>query len=190
MAEKKKTAPKAPQAPKKAASSKAAAKKASARKLAMKAQNRFSKARPAATFMAGKHEVERRWWIVDADGLVLGRAASQIAHILRGKHKPQFTPHSDTGDFVVVVNAEKVKLTGTKESEKPYYDHSMYPGGLKTRMAHEVREKKPEDLIRRAVQRMIPRSPLGRQMFEKLKVYAGPTHPHQAQRPQALTLPY
>jgi large subunit ribosomal protein L13 len=154
-----------------------------------KALNPFSKARPFATYMAPKGEIQRQWFVVDADGLVLGRAASRIAFILRGKHKPVFTPHTDTGDFVVVINAEKIVLTGKKELEKPYRNHSMHPGGLKTAYARDVRSKTPEELLIRAVQRMIPRSPLGREMFLKLKVYAGPTHPHQAQRPQPLTLP-
>ncbi|MHB1847275.1 MAG: 50S ribosomal protein L13 [Deltaproteobacteria bacterium] len=139
--------------------------------------------------MPGDHEVERRWFLVDLDGLVLGRAASRIAHILRGKHKPQYTPHCDTGDFIVAINAEKIRLTGSKEDVKPYYRHTMHPGGLRTTLASELRAKKPEELIRRAVQRMLPRSPLGRDQFDKLKVYAGPAHPHQAQRPEALTLP-
>ncbi len=156
---------------------------------APKAQNPFSKARPFTSYMAPKGRIERRWFVVDADGLVLGRAASRIAHILRGKHKPVFTPHTDTGDFVVVINAEKVKLTGNKEEEKPYRHHSLFPGGLKTAYARDVRARQPEELIREAVRRMIPRTPLGRAQFMKLKVYAGPTHPHQAQRPEALALP-
>jgi large subunit ribosomal protein L13 len=154
-----------------------------------KALNPFSKARPFASYMAPKGETPRQWFLVDATGLVLGRAASRIAFILRGKHKPIFTPHIDTGDFVVVINAEKIVLTGQKEETKPYYNHSMHPGGLKTTFARQVRAKQPEELLLRAVQRMIPRSPLGREMFLKLKVYAGPTHPQEAQRPQALTLP-
>jgi large subunit ribosomal protein L13 len=154
-----------------------------------KADNPFSKARPFTSYMAPKNKIERKWFVVDADGLVLGRAASRIAHILRGKHKPQYTPHTDTGDFIVVINAEKVRLTGNKEEEKPYRHHSLFPGGLKTAFARDVRARQPEELIREAVRRMIPRSPLGRAQFLKLKVYAGPTHPHQAQRPEALTLP-
>jgi large subunit ribosomal protein L13 len=151
--------------------------------------NPYSKARSFTSFMPTEGATPRQWFLVDADGLVLGRAASRIAFILRGKHKPVYTPHTDTGDFVVVINAEKIKLTGTKEEDKPYRNHSMHPGGLKTTYARDVRVKQPEELLLQAVQRMIPRSPLGREMFLKLKVYKGPTHPHQAQRPQALTLP-
>jgi large subunit ribosomal protein L13 len=154
-----------------------------------KALNPYSKARPFKSYMAPQGTTNRQWYLVDATGLVLGRAASRIAFILRGKHKPVFTPHTDTGDFVVVINAEKIALTGKKEEDKPYHHHSMHPGGLKTKYAREVRASQPEELLLRAVQRMIPRSPLGREMFLKLKVYAGPTHPHEAQRPQALTLP-
>ncbi len=155
---------------------------------AAKADNPFTKARPYASYMAPNNRVERHWYLVDADGLVLGRAASRIAHILRGKHKPAFTPHTDVGDFVVVINAEKVRLTGNKEADKPYYRHSLFPGGLKTTQARDVRARQPEELILQAVRRMIPRSPLGRQQFTKLKVYAGPPHPHQAPRPEAHTL--
>jgi large subunit ribosomal protein L13 len=154
-----------------------------------KALNPFSSARAFTSYMPTEGQTPHQWFLVDADGLVLGRAASRIAHILRGKHKPVFTPHTDTGDFVVVINAEKIKLTGTKEEDKPYRNHSMHPGGLKTRYARDVRVRQPEELLLRAVQRMIPRSPLGRAMFLKLKVYKGPTHPHEAQRPQPLTLP-
>jgi large subunit ribosomal protein L13 len=154
-----------------------------------KAENRFSQARPPATYMASKNKVDRRWFLVDAEGLVLGRAASRIATILRGKHKVIYTPHVDTGDFVVVINAEKIQLTGGKELKKLYYRHSGHPGGLKTTTAEVVRGRKPEMLMREAVRRMIPRNPLGRQVMSKLKIYAGPIHPHQAQRPEALTLP-
>jgi len=153
-----------------------------------KSQNRFSAAKPPATYMAPKNKIERRWFLVDAEGLVLGRAASRIATILRGKHKVIYTPHIDTGDFVVVINAEKIQLTGGKELKKLYYTHSGHPGGLKTRTAETVRAKKPELLMWEAVRRMIPRNPLGRQCMSKLKVYAGPIHPHQAQRPEALAL--
>jgi large subunit ribosomal protein L13 len=154
-----------------------------------KAQNRFSAARPPATYMAPKNKIDRRWYLVDAEGLVLGRAASRIATILRGKHKVIYTPHIDTGDFVVVINAEKIQLTGGKELKKLYYSHSGHPGGLKTRTAETVRAKKPEMLMYEAVRKMIPRNPLGRQCMSKLKIYAGPIHPHQAQQPEALALP-
>jgi large subunit ribosomal protein L13 len=157
--------------------------------LGPKAQNRFSAARPPATYMAPKNKIDRRWFLVNAEGLVLGRAASRIATILRGKHKVIYTPHIDTGDFVVVINAEKIQLTGGKELKKLYYRHSGHPGGLKTTTAETVRAKKPEKLMWEAVRRMLPRNPLGRQVMSKLKVYAGPIHPHQAQRPEALTLP-
>ncbi len=154
-----------------------------------KAENPFSQARPYRTYSAPKNGVARDWYVVDADGLSLGRAASRIAFILRGKHKPVFTPHTDTGDFIVVVNAEKIRLTGKKEEQKKYYNHSLFPGGLRTRSAKELRAKKPEEILRRAVQRMLPRGPLGRRQFGKLKVYVGPSHPHAAQQPKRLTLP-
>ena len=189
MAEKK-SSPKtaAPAAKSPAANSKKLA-RAAAKATPKKVQNWSSKAKVPATYMAPKNGIERRWYVVDADGLVLGRAASRIAFILRGKHKPVYTPHTDTGDFVVVINAEKIRLTGTKEDVKPYYRHTMHPGGLRTRVAKEVRARTPERLLEQAVKRMISRSPLGRKMCEKLKVYAGPVHPHQAQNPEALILP-
>ena len=140
------------------------------------------------TFVAKEHEVPKKWYLVDPENKVLGRLASQIASRLRGKHKPIFTPHADTGDFIVVVNAEKVALTGSKWDSKMYYRHSGYVGGLKEISARKLREKKPEDIIRFAVKRMLPKNSLGRRQLRKLKVYAGPEHPHQAQRPEKLEI--
>ncbi len=134
--------------------------------------------------------VKRNWLLVDLRDQVLGRAASQIAAILRGKHKVEFTPHMDAGDFVVVINAEKVKLTGNKLADKLYYHHSNYPGGLKATPAGKQLAKHPERLLEDAVKRMLPHTPLGRQLCRKLKVYAGPTHPHTAQNPAAYKLAY
>jgi len=156
--------------------------------IAPKAQNRFSAARKPKTYVAKPHEIVRAWHLVDVDGLVLGRAASRIAHILRGKHKPIYTPHVDAGDYVVVINAEKVKLTGTKEEKKTYYRHSLHPGGLKTTLARDLRARTPDRLIERAVARMIPRNPLGRECMSKLKIYIGAAHPHAAQQPKPLKL--
>ncbi len=136
------------------------------------------------TFMAKKGEVERKWYIVDATNKVLGRLASEIAKKLRGKDKPIFTPHVDTGDFVIVVNAEKVRLTGKKWDRKIYYHHTGYMGGLKGVIAKELLRKKPEELIRHAVKGMLPKNRLGRKLLKKLKVYAGPNHPHEAQKPE------
>lgn len=133
-------------------------------------------------------EVERDWHVVDASGLVVGRLASRIAQILRGKHKPTYTPHVDTGDFVVVVNAEKARFTGRKDTDKEYYRYSGYPGGGRTRSPEEMREKRPTFLIEHAVEGMLPNGPLGREMFKKLKIYEGPDHPHQAQQPQTLEI--
>ena len=140
------------------------------------------------TFVAKEQEVPKKWYLVDAENKVLGRLASQIASRLRGKHKPIFTPHADTGDFIVVVNAEKVALTGSKWDSKMYYRHSGYVGGLKEISARKLREKKPQDIIRFAVKRMLPKNSLGRRQLRKLKVYAGPEHPHQAQRPEKLEI--
>ena len=140
------------------------------------------------TTSAKHHEVERTWFVFDADGQVLGRAASRIAGILRGKHKPIYTPHVDTGDFVVVINADKVKLTGRKTQQKMYYHHSGYFGGIKEISAEKLLDKRPEDLIRIAVKGMLPKNTLGKNMFRKLKVYAGDAHPHAAQRPVPLDL--
>ena len=138
------------------------------------------------TPMAKKGAIEQKWLLVDAKGKTLGRLASRIAILLRGKHKPIFTPHVDTGDFVVVVNAEKVNLTGKKWEEKLYIYHTGYPGGLKSTSAEKVRNKKPERLITMAVQGMLPKNKLGKKMIKKLKVYAGEAHPHQAQQPAVL----
>ena len=131
-------------------------------------------------------EIDRSWYVVDADGQTLGRLAAQIAHRLRGKHKPTFAPHLDTGDFVIVVNAEKVVLTGRKEDQKVYHRHSGRPGSLKSETARRLRARRPEMLIEAAVRGMLPHNRLGRQLFRKLKVYAGPDHPHQAQQPETL----
>jgi large subunit ribosomal protein L13 len=136
------------------------------------------------TVMAKKGEVARKWLLVDANGKTLGRLASRIAILLRGKHKPIFTPHVDTGDYVIVVNAGKVSLTGKKWKEKLYIHHSGYPGGLKTTNAEKVRERFPRRLIMMAVQGMLPKTKLGRSMLKKLKVYPGEAHPHQAQQPE------
>jgi len=139
------------------------------------------------TYSAKPAEVEKKWVLIDADGLVLGRLASQVAKILRGKHKPIFTPHIDCGDNVVIVNAEKVRLTGNKASAKTYYWHTGYPGGIKNRRADQILEgAHPERVILKAVERMIPRGPLGRQQMKNLRVYAGAEHPHEAQQPEAL----
>ena len=138
------------------------------------------------TFSAKKEAVERAWYLVDAEDKVLGRLASQLARILRGKTKAIYTPHVDTGDFVVVINAEKIRLTGKKMESKVYYRHSGYPGGLKSTTARSLLAKKPEWVLRNAVKGMLPKNPLGRKMFKKLKVYAGPEHPHQAQQCQPL----
>ncbi|MBW1645270.1 MAG: 50S ribosomal protein L13 [Deltaproteobacteria bacterium] len=138
------------------------------------------------TFMAKSNEIERGWYLIDARGKVLGRLAAEIANILRGKNKPTFTPHVDTGDFVIVVNAGEVKLTGNKWAAKMYYHHTGYPGGIKSISAEKLRDKKPEELIRHAVKGMLPKNRLGRKMFKKLKVYAGAEHPHAAQQPQAM----
>jgi large subunit ribosomal protein L13 len=135
-----------------------------------------------------KKDVEKTWYLIDANGKVLGRLASEIAKILRGKNKAIFSPHVDTGDFVIVVNAEKVRLTGDKLQGKVYYHHSGYPGGLKAIPAEKLLAKKPEELLRRAVKGMLPKNKLGSKVFKKLKVYAGPKHPHEAQQPEQLQL--
>jgi large subunit ribosomal protein L13 len=136
------------------------------------------------TYSAKKGEIEREWYVVDAEGQVLGRLATQIADRLRGKGKPQYTPHVDTGDFVVVVNAEKIAVTGTKLDSKLYYRHSGYPGGLKQRPLREQLERQPTEVLRKAVKGMLPRNKLARQQITKLKIYAGPDHPHDAQAPK------
>jgi len=140
------------------------------------------------TFVAKEQDVVKKWYLVDAEDKILGRLASQIAFRLRGKHKPIFTPHADTGDFIVVVNAEKVSMTGRKWEQKAYYRHSGYQGGLKTTTAREMLQKKPEDILRLAVRRMLPKNSLGRRQFKKLKVYVGPEHPHEAQQPEKLEI--
>lgn len=138
------------------------------------------------TYMAKPDEVDKKWYVVDAEGKTLGRLASRIATVLRGKHKPEYTPHVDTGDFVIVVNSEKVTLTGNKWDQKIHYKHSQYPGGLKTKTYGELREKNPQEIIRHAVDGMVPNNKLGKKMMKKLKIYAGPDHPHQAQQPEEL----
>jgi large subunit ribosomal protein L13 len=141
-----------------------------------------------ATISAKKNEIERTWYLVDADNKVLGRLATKVATILRGKHKPLFTPHVDTGDFVVVVNAEKIHLTGSKLDNKMYYRHSGYPGGIKATSAGELMEKSPETIIKHAVRGMLPKNKLGREQFKKLKVYSGKEHPHTSQMPHELKI--
>jgi large subunit ribosomal protein L13 len=152
-------------------------------------------ARPSArlyhavkTFVANSATRERNWYVVDATGLTLGRLATQIADALRGKRKPEYTPHVDTGDFVIVVNAEKISVTGNKLAEKRYYRHSGYPGGIKSRSLEEMLERRPEEVIRLAVKGMLPRNRLARKQITKLKVYAGPEHPHAAQKPETLEI--
>ena len=139
------------------------------------------------TYVATPATRQRDWLLFDADGAVLGRLATEVADALRGKRKPEYTPHCDTGDFVVVVNAEKISVTGNKRVAKRYYRHSGYPGGLRSRTLGEMLERRPEEVVRRAVKGMLPRNRLGRQQLGKLKVYAGPEHPHQAQRPKSTT---
>ena len=138
------------------------------------------------TYRIKPQEVERKWWVVDAKGKTLGRLASEIAKIIRGKHKVYYQPDVDCGDFVIVVNAEKVRVTGKKLIQKVYYRHSGYPGGLKERTLKWMLENKPEEVIRLAVKRMLPKNRLGHRMVKRLKVYAGPDHPHQAQKPEVL----
>ena len=139
------------------------------------------------SYIAKPAEVERKWYVIDAEDKTLGKIASEVASILRGKKKPIYTPHVDTGDYVIVINAEKVRVTGKKEEQKIYKSHSGYPGGLKETTLRELRAKKPEEIIRHAVNGMMPKGKLGRQMFKKLKVYAGPEHPHTAQNPEEWT---
>jgi large subunit ribosomal protein L13 len=140
------------------------------------------------TYSAKNADNLDKWWVVDADGAVLGRLASRIAATLRGKHNPLYTPHADLGDSVVVINAEKIVLTGRKMDQKSYYRHSGYIGGLKTITAKKLIEKRPEDVIRFAVKGMLPKNSLGRKLFKKLKVYAGAQHPHEAQRPETMSI--
>lgn len=140
------------------------------------------------TFVAKPNETSREWFVVDATDMVLGRLATQVAMRLRGKHKPTFTPHVDTGDFIVIVNADKIKLTGRKWEQKKYYRHSGYPGGITETPVEVMQEKYPERMIFAAVRGMLPKNRLGRKMIKKLKVYAGPDHPHTAQAPESLSL--
>ena len=141
------------------------------------------------TFSIKKSEINKDWWIADADGQVLGRFASKIAQILRGKHKVNFTPHMDMGDFVVVINAEKIQVTGNKERDKKYFSHTGYPGGIKSETYGQILEsKKPQKAIELAVKRMIPKGPLGREQLKKLYIYTGENHPHEAQKPQLVDI--
>ena len=140
------------------------------------------------TFQAKKEEVEHKWYLVNAEGKVLGRLSTELVKILKGKNKPTYTPHMDTGDFVVVVNAGKVTLTGKKMKDKIYYHHTGYPGGIKEMNAEKLLAKKPTEMIRMAVKGMLPKNSLGRQMLRKLKIYAGPNHPHDAQKPVPLEI--
>ena len=138
------------------------------------------------SYMQKKETVERKWYVIDAENVPLGRLASRAAHILRGKHKVTYTPHIDCGDNVIIINAEKVKLTGNKEEKKMYYNHSMYPGGLRERTAKVMRERYPEEMVERAVKGMLPHNRLGRQMYKKLFVYKGSEHLHMAQKPEVM----
>ena len=140
------------------------------------------------TYMQKKENVERKWYVVDAEGQTLGRLATKVATILRGKNKVTYTPHVDTGDYVIIINASKVKLTGKKLDDKMYYNHSGYPGGLRERNAKTMIEKYPEEMVQRAVKGMLPKGPLGRKMLKKLFVYAGDTHEQQAQKPEKLEI--
>ena len=142
------------------------------------------------TFMASPATIERKWYVVDAEGKTLGRLASEVAKVLRGKNKAIFTPHIDTGDYVIVVNASKIKVTGKKMDQKIYYKHSDYPGGMRETTLKEMLDKKPTDVITLAVKGMLPKGPLGRSMIEKLHVYAGAEHPHAAQKPEALEIKF
>ena len=139
------------------------------------------------TFMASPATIDRKWYVVDATGMTLGRLASEVASVLRGKNKPIFTPHIDTGDYVIVINAEKIAVTGKKMDQKIYYHHSDYVGGMKEATLREKLNKKPEEVIEHAVKGMLPKGPLGREMYKKLFVYAGPEHKHAAQKPEVLT---
>ena len=139
------------------------------------------------TYMANPDKIERKWYVVDAEGATLGRLASEIAKVLRGKNKPEYTPHIDTGDYVIVVNAEKVKVTGKKLQQKVYYNHSDYAGGMRETTLAELLAKKPEKVIELAVKGMLPKGPMGRDMIKKLHVYAGAEHANQAQKPEVLT---
>jgi large subunit ribosomal protein L13 len=140
------------------------------------------------TYSAKSSDIQHDWFVVDAEDKTLGRLATEIAHRLRGKHKPEYTPHMDMGDYIVVVNCEKIRVTGAKASDKMYHHHTGYPGGLKSYSFEKLIDRAPERVLQRAVKGMLPRNPLGRAMFKKLKVYAGPEHPHEAQQPEALTI--
>ncbi len=140
------------------------------------------------TYATTPDVIERRWWVVDAKGMTLGRVASKVAPLLRGTHKAYFTPHLDTGDYVIIVNADKIHVTGKRMDQKIYYRHSGYPGGLKSLTLRELMDKFPTRALRLAIKGMLPKGPLGRRMFKKLKIYAGADHPHQAQQPQILEL--
>ncbi len=140
------------------------------------------------TYATSPTVVERRWWVVDAKGMTLGRVASKVAPLLRGTHKTYFTPHLDTGDYVIIVNADKIHVTGKRMDQKIYYRHSGYPGGLKSMTLREMMSRFPTRALRLSIKGMLPKGPLGRQMFKKLKIYAGADHPHQAQQPQMLEL--
>ncbi len=139
------------------------------------------------TFMASPSTIERKWYVVDAEGMTLGRLASGVAAVLRGKNKPIFTPHIDTGDYVIIINADKIQVTGRKLEQKLYYSHSDYVGGFKSTTLKELLDKKPEKVVELAVKGMLPKGPLGRQMYKKLHVYAGAEHPHGSQKPEVLT---
>jgi len=136
------------------------------------------------TFIPKKDDIEQKWWLVNADGKILGRLATEVACLIRGKKKPQFSSHLDTGDFVVVINAEKIRVTGRKLDQKVYYSHSQYPGGIKAETLKDLLKRRPEEVVKKAVWGMIPKGKLGRSVYKKLKVYSGPTHPHEAQNPQ------
>ena len=153
----------------------------------MATTTRLASAKPK-TYQPTPSDISRQWWIVDATDVVLGRLAADVAHVLRGKHKPTFAPHMDTGDFVVIVNAAKVKLTGNKLQDKVWYRHSGYPGGLRETPFGRAMEERPDRVVEKAIKGMLPHNRLGRAMGKKVKVYAGPTHPHEAQRPQPLTV--
>ncbi|MDP7034740.1 MAG: 50S ribosomal protein L13 [Planctomycetota bacterium] len=140
------------------------------------------------TYSPSIHDIVNHWHVLDADQAVLGRLASRVARVLQGKHKPIYTPHIDTGDHVIIVNAEKIRVTGKKAEHKVYNHHTGYPGGLKTRTYSDLQESKPDEIVRLAIRRMMPKTKLGRQMMRKLKIYVGPDHPHQAQNPQPLEL--
>ena len=140
------------------------------------------------SFMQKKETIDRKWYVIDAEGQVLGRVAAKAAHMLRGKHKATYTPHIDCGDYIIIINAEKAVLTGNKMEDKKYYNHSMYPGGLRVRTAKEMQEKYPVEMVERAVKGMLPHNRLGRQMGKKLFVYAGAEHPHMAQKPEVMEI--